>query len=816
VDRQSLQPIRRALRRYFAQTPGPTTDADRAAFDARFADLLQATTDEQVKADLVEAHSFAAALVDILLPGSSYMRMQPEQRRQHMQMAIRALVRAESLSQPLVIHVEDGHWLDSESREVLGLLLRTAERYPYAIVITARPARFDPPAVMDAPLHNLKLEPLDVHGVTELAAARLRAAPGPALIDLLMDRARGNPFHAVQILTYLQESGLIAGGELRTGAGGADTPLPLDVHNVLVARLGRLDGGARSVLAQASVLGREFPLAELRSVVGDEAAVATALGAADAQEILEPLPGDRYQFNHALLHAAAYDSQFAAQRQDHHRRAARAIARQMAADQPEYARIAHHWDEAGETHRAATNYLQAGDYARKNYFIREAHAHYSRGLALSQDDGERLKLHLGREQVNHWLGNRAEQQADLDQLTALTAESEDSAQWAEIALRRATFSLTVGEYTKAIQQAQEAARLAAGRNDYRLEAQAYHRWGRALWQQGNPQAAAPILRRALRLASMAADSFEQAQCLYDLSSLAFFADNYALAEEQIGQALPLFEELRDKRNVVRCVNLLGLIANAQARYEAAMGHYERSLALCRSIDWPYGEAHALGYLGNCLFELGEFEECRKMHREAIALARHLADREFEAYSLDTIGLAHQYEGDLPAARRYFEEALALHKAIGNSRSAYTLTHLGLCLTDLEELEQAGVLLYEAISQRSDSAADRVSIDTKAALAWLDMARGDVDLAAEQIRDVIDWLAANGVAGVELPLQVYWQSYAILRMTGAVEEAMSVLQAAHSLLQSRAAGIADPNRRHRYLTGVVPHRQILAAWESTAA
>lgn len=60
-----------------------------------------------------------------------------------MPFAIRSLVRAESLLQPLVIHIEDGYWLDNKSREMLDLLLRHAETYPYAIVITARPAHFD-------------------------------------------------------------------------------------------------------------------------------------------------------------------------------------------------------------------------------------------------------------------------------------------------------------------------------------------------------------------------------------------------------------------------------------------------------------------------------------------------------------------------------------------------------------------------------------------------------------------------------------------------------------------------------------------------
>ncbi len=814
TNRQSLYPIRHGLRRYFGQTSGPTSNDDLAAFHARMDDLIQATGDESLRGELEEARSFLAALVDIVLPDSLYARVQREQRRQHFYAAIRALARAESLLQPLIIHLEDAHWLDSESRELLATLLRNVAAYPFAVVATVRPSRFDPPALADAPLHTVALQPLDSAGVAELAAAHLHGEPGRGLVELLLLRAGGNPFHTEQLLIYLRSNGLVAGGELVTaGASGPDIPLPLDIHNVLVARLGRLQGDARSLLAHASVLGQEFSVDELQSVVGGENSVRGALEEESSREIVRPVGSGRYAFNHALFHAATYDSQFDAQKQAYHRKAAQAIASQSGSEQPDFARIAHHWDKAEDQQRAAVGYLAAGDQAQENYFLREAHGYYSRGLALTNDNHQRLDFYLGRERVNHWLGNREEQREDLYRLTELTVGSEDSAQLADISLRRATFALAVADYSLAVQHAQGAAKLAASIYDQALEAQAYHRWGRALWQQGRGESAQPLLRRALRLADSAKRIDVQAVCLYDLAMLAYYADQYDAARTQIAKASALFEAGHDKHNLVRCNNLLGTIAAVEGDIERAIGYYNASLGMCRAVDWPWGEIYCSARLGDCHFDLGDYEACRSLHQLALMLARNVKDRMAEVVSLDTIGLSYQFQGAFEQARQYFNEALALHDTIDYPRGrAFVETHLGQLLADMEETEQAGIHLYNALAQRSSSGSKAAAVDTEAALAWMDMARGDTEFAAERARDVTAWLDENGIAGVELPLLVYWQCYAIFRMIGMADDAARTLAAGYKLLQSRAERIKDPGLRHGFLHNIAHHRHIVAMWE----
>jgi tetratricopeptide (TPR) repeat protein len=173
------------------------------------------------------------------------------------------------------------------------------------------------------------------------------------------------------------------------------------------------------------------------------------------------------------------------------------------------------------------------------------------------------------------------------------------------------------------------------------------------------------------------------------------------------------------------------------------------------------------------------------------------------------------QGDYAQAQEHYRSALALLSQVEDDGSrAYVETHLGLLLTDLEETEEAGIHLYSALAQRSSQVSQAAGMDTEAALALLDMARGDSEFAIERARDTVAWLAAHGHAGVELPLQVYWHCYAIFKMNGLIDEANRTLTEAHDLLQSLAHQIKDPERRRGFLDNVPYHRQIVAAWDAT--
>ncbi|MCB0037935.1 MAG: AAA family ATPase, partial [Anaerolineales bacterium] len=403
---QTLLPFRHWLMDYFRQRPEETVAVNLAAFEARLEDLIQATAVAELAAELNHLRSMLAALVDLALPNSLYTRLKPEQRGENFRQALRALLKAESLLQPVVVHVEDGHWLDDDSRVLLESLLHHGNELRVAVVLDARTQGFEPLKVHGVPAQTWRLAPFEAEAITALATHVLSESPTTELVSLLLEKGQGNPFYTEQILLYLRENGLVKDGRLiRSAATNINTLLPADVHNVLVSRLGQLDAAVQEVVAQAAVLGQEFSVPVLSQAVGAEQLQASLQAGMDAA-VWQPLGNGRYLFNHALLREAAVNTQFEEHKRELHQKAARSVAKLATAERPHDAELAYHYDEAGDAHRAATHYLKAGDEARENYFIREAHHYYSRGLALAQTKKQQLALLLGREAVNHWLGNR--------------------------------------------------------------------------------------------------------------------------------------------------------------------------------------------------------------------------------------------------------------------------------------------------------------------------------------------------------------------------------------------------------------------------
>ena len=617
---------------------------------------------------------------------------------------------------------------------------------------------------------------------------------------------------------------MIRAGELvRSGQMGVDdADLPLELHNLLVSRLGQLRPQVQEVVSQASVLGQEFSVSILEEMfdegdddVFDGGELQAVLDAGERSMIWHPVGAGRYSFNHALLRESAYALQFRPQRQALHKAAAQAIVATAAPDQLPFATLARHQDEASEVEQAIKNYIKAGEEAVANYFIKEAHNYYSRGLALATTDKQKLALYLGREAVNHWLGNREEQKEDLRQLVGLTAGSEDKQLLADISLRQTTYGLVTSDYDNARKHAQRARTLAASVEDRDIECQALRRWGRSYWQQGKTKEAEPLIKRALRLAKIVENVGELALSHYDLGMIAFYESRFDTAKEEMSSAATLFLELDDRRNYIITVDLLGSIDQLTTNYESAIAQYERAIQLCSTIFWPYyGEMYGPAHLGDTYFCLSDFERCIEYHSQALMTARRLGDKMAEVVSLDTLGLAYQYQGNTDKAKKLFEEALERHDAIDYPRGkAFLLSHYGLLLINLEALEEAETYLFEAMAIRSRSGDPQAELDTKANQAWLDMARGDIDLSLEAVHDILNQIEENGIDGIELPIQIYWQCYTILNLADHKQEGRVVLGRAYDQLMKIADKIEDDGMKSNYLHNVEHNRRIVAAWES---
>jgi class 3 adenylate cyclase/tetratricopeptide (TPR) repeat protein len=388
-------------------------------------------------------------------------------------------------AKPMVLIVEDAHWSDATTLELLTRIADGIARARLLIVVTARPD-FAPPWLTRAQSTFLTLGRLGRTDCADLIAG-IAASHGLSrdTVAAIVEKTDGVPLFVEELTKSVVES---------AGEGGGAVPASL--KDSLAARLDRL-GEAREIAQVAAVIGRQFSLPLLEAVSPKPGAeLEAALAKLVATGIVFPEGGgteQRFSFKHALLRDAAYESLLMARRREWHERTARVLEEgfpEAAANEPEL--LAHHFGEAGLNEKACEYRMRAGDRALSRSAYNEAIANFSAGLKaaealLPSPEAMRhqldllLKLGVARGIV-HGMQSAAAEEAY--RRAAEIAENLGDGNAAYRAKWGLWLNANLGRRTAlARDRAQELVRLAQRSGDGDLLLEAYHcRWSTAIFR----------------------------------------------------------------------------------------------------------------------------------------------------------------------------------------------------------------------------------------------------------------------------------------------------------------------------------------------
>lgn len=759
ILRQSLNPFRNWLQKYFDQSPDRTAGTNRVRFDTILDGLIAdlPVYAAALREELGRTRSFLAALIDLRWPGSLYEQVEPKLRFENTLAALKTLILAESLRQPVMVYIEDGHLLDADSHAMLELLMRNAADYPFSTLITGRyrddGSRITLGLDSEVPQTILDLNVLSDAGIRALAAQLLGAEIGPNLATFLLEKTGGNPFFTEQLLLDLRERGLVVSQTLPNstsmGFELADQRLvaevPASVSAVLVARLDRLPGPVKAVVQMAAVLGQEFEFRVLAAMLQNDVEVTDRVLQATNEAIWLAQSELYYIFRHALLRDAAYDMQMSARLRERHHLAADAIVDIYRDDISAHAAdLTYHYGRAGD-HQLERQYARlAGEAAVARYSNREALVALSRALELTPatDLDERYELVRLREQVEDLLGMRNDQQRDVLQLAELAAQLGNPRYRSEAALRRASYAEATSDYPAAIAAAQAAVTLAREAAHPSSEALGYLAWARAVMSQADYPLAHTYLEQALELAHTAGNTALEADVLINLGGVHFYQSDFATARQTYAQALERFHAADDRRGESRALNNLGVIAYEQADYAAAQTYQQQALDLCRMTGNRRGESSALNNLGNAAWGHGDYSAARGYYEQATRLYHEIADRQGESRTRTNLGILATEQGDYTAARTFLSDALKLYREIGDRQGeSLALSNLGSVAFSqgdypaAHDYQQRALELHRAVGNRRGEA------ETMSNLALLYHQRGE-DITAQAYAEAAIELASS--------------------------------------------------------------------------
>ena len=338
---------------------------------------------------LAEAVPLFAALLSLPL-GSGYapLNMSPEQQKQRILHALLTITLRIAAQQPVLFVMEDLHWVDPTTVDLLSLLVDQGPTARILALWTFRPD-FNPPWTGRSHLTQVTLNRLPRRQAAEMTGrvAGDKALPAE-VVEQVVAKTDGVPLFVEELTKMVLESGLLQAREEGYELTGPLPPLaiPTTLHDSLMARLDRL-AAVKAMAQLGASLGREFSYELLQAVaLWDEGTLQRGLQQLVAAEFLYQRgvpPQATYRFKHALIQDAAYQSLLKSTRQRYHQRIAQVLEARFpetAETQPEL--LAQHYTEAGLSAQAIAYWQQAGQRALQRSANLEAVSHVTKGLEV--------------------------------------------------------------------------------------------------------------------------------------------------------------------------------------------------------------------------------------------------------------------------------------------------------------------------------------------------------------------------------------------------------------------------------------------------
>lgn len=801
---------------------------------------------------LQDADALAEALVSALglsrvdakadpIPGLGRPRetdLDPQVRRARIEQLVRRLIRSLAKRRPVLIIIENLHFIDEPSLRILEDWSEARIALPVLGIATARPGPRSDALIERAKVGLIELRELDPTAAREMILRRFEdPADAEELADAILARTGGHPLFIEEVLASLLHRGTVVWNaqarHLLVRERGAEIELPPSIEGALQARVDELDPTDRDTLLAAAILGRRFRASELAGLLErDAAALDQGLQSLVEDGLLEQGGADEptptLTFSTVSLHEVCKALIQPGVLETLHGRAA-----ELKRGRPDYTPgrddgpIADHLVHAGREAEAFEPAMRAARHAENVAGNVEAYYYLTQALrALEPDDPRRFDVLLEREPILRAWGRRRAQGADIRQLIAVAeAKSSDD---------------------------ESGRRLDPNERAIRDERQvvASLRLLRFYLECGRTHRATQLVPRLQSKVHGLPDPRPYLAILGELESeLNFARGHFEEAEHIAREAIDYCgRDTPGVRQRVRLLRAIGRVQLGTGRLDDAGETFREALHLARSIGHRRLEGEALNNLGEVAGRSTRYQEAIDCFKAALAIDRDLGDRFATGVKLANLGLAYTGIGLYRRAERFLRKALELHEAIGHPGLLNeVMVSLGIVVARLGDPQAARTLLQDAaqvaarrddirtqlrarvrlarvlittpvdadgVPRPSDAAWDEAeeiarevyergreaglrSATARAAhvLALVAARRGDTEEAIALERDAVRYIRA-GAAPLDGVRSLHHLGL-LLRDAGSEAEARALLTEAATAVQSRLDDLRDQDLRDGY-------------------
>ncbi|MGK5684263.1 tetratricopeptide repeat protein [Actinoplanes sp. URMC 104] len=611
-----------------------------------------------------------AAVMGLPMPDTELTaQLDPAGRDELLRALLLSFLRERTTSGPLMLLLEDCHWIDPASLSLLDLLIERLAELPVLLLATSREPAPGKLAVADHVV-EVGLGQMSSEDSQRLAMLRLRdrygpqASIAPELVEQIDEQAGGNAFYIEELVAYLHGRGVDpAGSEL------AALHLPDSLQRLVMARIDQLTDDEKAAIKVASVIGRRFqppPIASVYPPAGTTAQVAAHLRHLHKLELtpqVEPEPEPEYEFKHPITQEAAYQSITYDTRAALHERAALFIEEHFPDRLAQYVDVlAHHYAHTPRTDKQRVWFRAAGDRAKAVYANEAATFYYGRLLPLLPD-ADQAALHIEIGTVHHHVGQWAE--AERHYRMALRAAEATGRRDIVAAAQRQLgdllmYTSTPAEAVSWLQRALagfESLRDAAG------VSRTMDRMTFALFRQGAYADALAMAGRHLAMATEAGDLSAMSGALNHMGICYLSTGRAEEALDYLSRAFRTAEQAGDRNWMLHGANNLGLALHRHADLVQAIDSYRRALDVARDIGARQTASVTVGNMGEIYREVGDFLRARTCAMYSLRIAVELRDWTTVVDQLTGLSVIAAAESRPDDAARLLERAIPLAREL---------------------------------------------------------------------------------------------------------------------------------------------------------
>jgi DNA-binding NarL/FixJ family response regulator/class 3 adenylate cyclase/tetratricopeptide (TPR) repeat protein len=575
-----------------------------------------------------------------------YRGLEVMQKSERIFEAIRDILLRQSHDRPVILAIEDCQWIDRTSEELLTYLINSFPSTRMMVLLLYRP-EYHHIWTTKSYYQHIGLNQLSGKASAELLNSILGASAAPALSELVLTKAAGNPLFIEELTRALLENGSIERKDHKyvLAEGSSEIAVPATIHGIIAARLDCLGGDLKRTLQTASVIGKDFSFGLLQIITGMPQQLKFHLQNLLGLELIYRNglePKSEYVFKHALIQDVAYHSLPLRTRKKLHERIGDTIE-QLYADRLEdfYETLAHHYQNSQNWDKAYRYLKLSGDKATRSCADREALQHYRKAIdVLNKQDESRdrqaqeLEVRLAMDGVFRKVDYSEGSLENLEEAERLAKELDSTTDKAIVHSAMGWYHVVHGNAALGMKQTEAAF-------DDAMQAEA-------------PHLAIPVAM--------------------DLALSLFLASDFKRCFEVTSQATSLLETTHKEplfKGAVSNENAYCMLLNFCAGSLGHMGQFERakaaaekSLSFARQLNDPATLGSTLHLYGFPFWAQGDGKTAAKYIREGLPYLEKSGNSIMLGGCWANLGIAHLLQGDRGTAAKYLNRGLELQMQSG--------------------------------------------------------------------------------------------------------------------------------------------------------